>query len=276
MGAGESWRKKREVLGKSLDDVSADLRVSRRFLAGIEEGNYSGLPVKVFSAGFIRAYAKYLGADPEPVLTEYYQSMSALSPGEQPAAVKPEWLEREKQKGSRRTTYMAAAAVVLVLGIVLAWISMKAVPRPPAAPRPAATIPASPAAPAENAEVAATPGPLPAAGVAAAGTAGPGKGSEAPAARDRKGAAGTTPQAAGGKPQVLLVEAQEQTWLMYARDNAAPVDVILNPGDRIGIRAERKIVLKVGNAGGVTATLNGKPLPPLGPRGKVKEFRVGE
>ena len=77
-------------------------------------------------------------------------------------------------------------------------------------------------------------------------------------------------------PYQLFIEASEMTWMMYTLDNETPVDVMLYPGDKISIQAQKKILLKLGNAGGVEGTLNGKLLPPFGASGQVKEFRFGE
>lgn len=267
MGIGESWKAKREAMGKTLEEAAADLRISRKYLRGIEEGNYAGWPERVFSAGFIRAYAVLLSEDPEPVLTEYYRSLDSRGPDEPAVHVRPEWIERERQRGSRRTTYAGFAAGVLLLGIFLAWYSMRTTPRPPPAPdvRTAPGTPDQPVpGPAGNAAVpaadrsaphdnaAAAPPPVPRETVTTVGGAGPVK-----------------------APYQLLVEASEQTWLMYGRDDAGTVDVMLYPGDRISIQAQKTIYLKLGNAGGVVGTLNGKPLPPFGTKGQVKEFRLG-
>ncbi len=77
-------------------------------------------------------------------------------------------------------------------------------------------------------------------------------------------------------PYQLFIEASEMTWIMYSIDEGEPVDVMLYPRDRVSIQARKKIFLKLGNAGGVIGTLNGKPLPPFGARGQVKEVRFGE
>ncbi len=289
MAAGETWKKKREALGMSIDDMSIDLRIAPKYLRGIEEGNWEGWPVRVFSAGFIRAYARKLSMDPEPVLSEYFRYVDGKAGTEPSVHVRPEWLEREKERGSRRTIYTIAAGAVLVVGIGLAWYSTRTVPKPPKAPQvPVAAAPA-PAPAIENA----APAPEAPAPNNAAGNKG--KGAQPPAAgRDRKPAgaaapnalaAGTgapaaratagTPGAAGG-PYQLLIEAKETTWILYGRDNEAQVDATLQPGDRISIQAQKAIFLKLGNAGGVTATLNGKPLPPFGEAGRVKVYRLGK
>jgi len=263
------------------------LRVSRKYLRGIEEGEYSGWPERVFSSGYIRAYAKLLSQDAEPVLSEYYQWLERQTVDEPQPYLKPEWLERERQRGSRRTTYGLAAAVVLALGMVLAWYGTRTSTRPvpaPQVPTPAPVpAPAPVRAPSENA----VKTPLPGGGdnvAAATGvpTAAAGRPADnvAPAGRMTDEPQGSV-AAVGGvgpvkSPYQLFLEAEEMTWMMYALDNEAPVEVTLYPGDKFSIQAKKRILLKLGNAGGVTGTLNGKLLPPFGSRGQVKEIRLGE
>lgn len=268
MGTGETWKKEREARGMTLDDASAVLHVSTKYLRGIEEGDFTGWPERVFSSGYIRAYAKHLSQDPEPLLSEYYRHIQKQEVKEPETQVRPEWLERERRRGSRRVSYAIAAAVVLLVGLALAWYSGRIASRPVPAPQVNAVPPAAPASnPAENAATtapwsgsdnasAAQVAPQPAApegSVASVGDVGPVK-----------------------SPYQLFIESVELTWLMYTMDDGQPMDVMLYPGDKISIQAKRKILLKMGNAGGVVGTLNGKPLPPFGERGQVKEFRIGE
>ena len=62
---------------------------------------------------------------------------------------------------------------------------------------------------------------------------------------------------------------------MYSFDDGDPIDVTLYAGDKISIQAKRRITLKLGNAGGVAGTLNGRRLPPFGERGQVRKFAIG-
>ncbi len=279
MPAGDAWQKKREALGKSIDDMSTELRIAPKYLRAIEEGNWEGWPVRVFSAGFIRAYARKLSMDPEPVLSEYFRYVDGKAGTDSSPHVRPEWLEREKERGSRRTIYTIAAGAVLVVGIGLAWYSTRTIPKAPKAPQ--VPTAAAPVPAVENAV------PAPAASPPN-NAAGNDRKAGAPqaAGRDGKPAAPAKPGAAAGGagagatggagPYQLLLEAREMTWILYGRDNEAQVDATLQPGDRISIQAQKTIYLKLGNAGGVTATLNGKPLPPFGEAGRVKVYRLGK
>jgi cytoskeleton protein RodZ len=269
---GAAWKSRREAMGKSLEDAALALRVSRRFLRGIEEGNYDGFPERVFSSGFIRAYAKYLSVDPIPVLAEYEKTVEEHADAEAVTELAPEWLERERERGSRKTTYTIAAGVVLLLGIVLAWLSTRTAERPPG-PRPAAetaaSAPSNAAKPPENAAVAAVRG----------------NGTEAAETRGTDNAAAAAPAptletVGGGGPLTgpfqLFLEASEHTWVMYSIDDGDPIDVTLYAGDKISIQAKRRISLKIGNAGGVVGTLNGQRLPPFGERGQVRKLVFGQ
>jgi cytoskeleton protein RodZ len=258
--AGAIWKNRREAMGRTLDEAATALRVSRRFLRGIEEGNFNGFPDRVFSMGFIRAYAKYLSLDPGPVLVEYEKTVELHAEGEAVAQLRPEWLERERERGSRKATYTIAAGAVLLLGVILAWISMRTAEHPPVSrplmEPPAATAPSRTAAPEDNASAA-------------------GKGND-----NLVASAPTMATVGGGGPLTgpfqLFLEASEHTWVMYSFDDGEPIDVTLYAGDKISIQAKRHISLKIGNAGGVVGTLNGQRLPPFGERGQVRNLSFGQ
>ncbi len=272
MGPGADWKERREEMGKTLDEASLEVRISQKYLRGIEEGNYSRWPPKVFSTGFIRAYANFLSVNPDPVLSDYFSFLEARSVEEPPLHTRPEWLERERQRGSRRTVYTIATVAVLAIGVCLAWYARHTALRPlPATEVREMTRPPSPAVPAPEEDPARPP---------AATEGGGEKAAEAPPATGQKTLTivGKTESASLPSHQlsVLFLEASELTWIMYGRDGAEPVDVMLYPGDRLSIQARGKIYLKIGNAGGVVGTLNGNLLPPFGEKGQVKEITLGE
>ncbi|HEX2709273.1 MAG TPA: helix-turn-helix domain-containing protein, partial [Candidatus Deferrimicrobium sp.] len=145
--AGSSWKERRESMGKTIGQVSADLRIGHRYLAGIEEGTFGGFPERVFSAGFIRSYAKYLSQDPGPVLAEYERSIGSPDDSETAAQLRFGWVERDRERGSRRATYTVAAGAVLLVGVILAWVTLRTErrPLPPPSPPPAIVLPSPPA-----------------------------------------------------------------------------------------------------------------------------------
>lgn len=268
----------------TLDEAASATRVSRKFLQDIEEGDYAGWPARVFSSGYIRAYANLLSMDPEPVLTEYFDRMDKVTDDKPRAGYSlPSWAEKERERGSRKANYAIAAAAVLVVGLTLAWfnarMSSRRVPAsPPVAVAPPAAAQQDNAASgtgtvgADNsAQAAQTDGAVP------PGEATPGPTTPESSPPVQQGTVSTA--GIGGavrSPYQLFIEASEMTWIMYSIDDGEPVDVMLYPRDKVSIQARKKIFLKLGNAGGVVGTLNGKLLPPFGARGQVKEIRLGE
>jgi transcriptional regulator with XRE-family HTH domain len=60
---GEKLRDARLAQGLELSDVAARTRVPQRHLAAIENSDYSGLPSPTYAIGFVKAYARAVGAD---------------------------------------------------------------------------------------------------------------------------------------------------------------------------------------------------------------------
>jgi cytoskeletal protein RodZ len=211
--------------------------IARRYLSGIEEGGYEGWPERVFSTGFIRSYAKYLSEDPGPILAEYERSIGVRAESETAAQLRPGWIERERERGSRRATYTLAAGAVLVAGIIVAWVTltMERRPLPASRPRSGSAATSLPAA-AENAANTPTtrlPSPPPASPVRRRG------------ARDLSETAGAAPRSApsvaavGRRPLTVrsaFPRSDDQTWLMYSFDDGDPIDVTLYAG-KISIQA---------------------------------------
>ena len=67
-GILHAFRKRR---GVSLKDVSQVLRIRQVYLQAIEAGRFEDLPGSIYSRGFVRAYAQYLGLDGEQVVERF-------------------------------------------------------------------------------------------------------------------------------------------------------------------------------------------------------------
>ena len=57
---GHILREARENKGLTLEDVQAKIRINTRYLAALENGQYSALPTPVHARGFLRNYARFL------------------------------------------------------------------------------------------------------------------------------------------------------------------------------------------------------------------------
>ncbi|MDG2355960.1 MAG: helix-turn-helix transcriptional regulator [Paracoccaceae bacterium] len=76
---GEVLRGERATLGKTLEQVQADLKIKKTFIIAIEKCDLSGLDNRSFIAGYVRTYARYLGLDPESVYEKFCVESGFLS-----------------------------------------------------------------------------------------------------------------------------------------------------------------------------------------------------
>lgn len=65
---GETLQRARQARGLTLEEVERDTRISRHYLAALENENFGLLPAPVYARGFLRTYARYLGLEPANLL----------------------------------------------------------------------------------------------------------------------------------------------------------------------------------------------------------------
>src|SRR5438552_13891826 len=68
---GEELRREREIRGISLREITVATKISKRFLEAIERNDHRTLPAPVFTRGFIREYARYLGLNSDEIVNRY-------------------------------------------------------------------------------------------------------------------------------------------------------------------------------------------------------------
>ena len=66
---GARLKKARKGANFSLQDISDRTKISLRFLAAIENDDFSALPGRVYIFGFTRAFARAVGLDEESLVT---------------------------------------------------------------------------------------------------------------------------------------------------------------------------------------------------------------
>ncbi|MES2935019.1 MAG: RodZ domain-containing protein [Pseudomonadota bacterium] len=70
MSAGAQLARHRQTLGLSVEDVAAQLKLAPRQILALEADNHEVLPGSAVVRGFIRAYAKVLKLDPDPLMAQ--------------------------------------------------------------------------------------------------------------------------------------------------------------------------------------------------------------
>lgn len=68
---GDDLRRARDRAGLSLDTLSARTKIRPGLLDAIEHGEFSRLPSGLLARGYLRAYAKEVGLEPEVVVQRY-------------------------------------------------------------------------------------------------------------------------------------------------------------------------------------------------------------
>ncbi|ESU32973.1 hypothetical protein G3A_07985 [Bacillus sp. 17376] len=68
---GNILKEAREAKGLSLDELQSITKIQKRYLLGIEEGNYSMMPGKFYVRAFIKQYAEAVGLDPEQLFEQH-------------------------------------------------------------------------------------------------------------------------------------------------------------------------------------------------------------
>lgn len=74
---GERLRARREQLRLTIEAAAAAISVPTRYLAAIEDGLFSALPGEVYGKNFVRAYADYLGLEPQE-FSDLYRTHHAV------------------------------------------------------------------------------------------------------------------------------------------------------------------------------------------------------
>jgi cytoskeleton protein RodZ len=301
---GETLRRERQRRNINLEQVSRELKISSRFLQAIEEENFELLPAGVFAKSFVRQYARMLGLDEDEAAKEVQRALAPAVPqfaaganlttpaAEKKAPPLPQYYipkveawQHVRDRSSSRSSPLAALGLVVVamLGcsLIYGWwqrqrhpatvaaapVSNRQQPAPP--PR---NVPEPQPATAAPQEVSTSAGP-PAAASAASATA-PSAAASA-AAPSAAASASETPAASGGGVAVKVeVTAAEPVWVSARSDGKYLFSGTLKANETRTVEASSTVVLRLGNAGGVTITLNGKPIGEVGPKGQVRTVQL--
>lgn len=116
---GDRLRAARSTVGLDLADIASKTRIPLRHLAAIETGDYSALPSITYAVGFVKAYARAVGADEAALAKSLRVELGQESDHSyvaqddevaDPARVPPRWL-----------AWTAAVVVLLVAGAYGLW-----------------------------------------------------------------------------------------------------------------------------------------------------------
>jgi cytoskeletal protein RodZ len=264
---GAFLRQAREARGWSLAQVEATSRIPRRHVVALETDDLAALPPPVFTRGLVRLYAKHLGVsqiEAEELLTKEEARHEVVG-------VMPTVAHRPSLGGDR-SLLLRVALFVLLLGLIggltyfvlpryrsLVAASGDLVGQASAAPSALAAAPSPTAAPATATPL---PSPTPLPTVSPTLTVPPSPTLAPEAAR-------TATAAAAIRGVTVEARATGRVWAQVEADGQVVFSGILQTSEKKTWKADRTLLLHVGNAGLVEVTHNGQTLGKLGPPGEV-------
>lgn len=76
----EVFKTRRKDLKMTLADVERGIKVQLIYLEMIENGDYEHLPDDIYSKGFVKNYAEFLGFEAKPILELYNKERKSAGP----------------------------------------------------------------------------------------------------------------------------------------------------------------------------------------------------
>ena len=117
---GETLQAARERKGVDLYRAERDTKIRLRYLAALEDGDWDDLPAPVYTKGFLRNYAIYLGLEPDEILDRWRDEMEQLRTATR-VAVAPPPMPLVEPGGRRFTLTPAMIVAGLVLLVIFAF-----------------------------------------------------------------------------------------------------------------------------------------------------------
>ena len=229
---GQELRRERELRGISLQEISDSTKISLRYLRALEEDHLDVLPGRFFTKSIIRAYAQYCGLEEEAVLNKYHEETQ----------LKEQILEEEKKKRKTGKAFTPNLKRIFPYGLTLILLSIVILSILYLYPTRERTnsfdftdIPET--------SVTRDQIPLPLDAFSA--------------------------QFFPEEKIFLTINFMEKTWLQLYVDGRLTINGLKYPGEKAEVKAFREIVLHLGNAGGVTYSLNNELGKPFGSSGAV-------
>ena len=108
----------------SLDDLQEITKIQKRYLIGIEEGNYSLMPGNFYVRAFIKQYAEAVGLDPEELFEEFNNEIPSTHADDIPGQLSRVKTKRTIGEGSSKflDVLPKLLIVIVVIGLfVFIW-----------------------------------------------------------------------------------------------------------------------------------------------------------
>lgn len=250
---GEELKREREIRGISLKEIADATKISKRFLEAIEKNDHKTLPAPVFTRGFVREYARYLGLNVEEMVNRYNYAAAADDRIEKPhqhptTGVPPRDISPKPQpkRGIPHARVDRNVLILVLIAAAFAGVAYWAVSQKKLSGFGSASAETETAPPPVS-----TPAPT------------------------------IQPVTETAKPALddntlrLVVEVVDNSWVTLEADGKTVINAEMARGDRRSFEAKEAFRFRtVGNAAGLKLTFNETEVPPLGEDGEVIKNRI--
>ncbi len=117
----------RERKGVDLYRAERDTKIRSRYLAALEHGEYGELPGAVYTKGFLRNYALYLGLDPEDVIRQWKRERGDAQVSAEPVLSVPKPLAAPRQGLTFSPVIVVAALLTVVIAAFAVYMGVQLV-----------------------------------------------------------------------------------------------------------------------------------------------------
>jgi cytoskeleton protein RodZ len=122
---GETLKRERELRQISLREISEATKINLRYLDALERNDFRHLPGGVFNKGFVRAYAQFIGIDPEAMAMAYLEEEQRQFTRAQRAGAgeAPPPAPAESRRPAAPRVWVAVVVALLLLLVIAAGLT---------------------------------------------------------------------------------------------------------------------------------------------------------
>jgi cytoskeletal protein RodZ len=114
----------RERKGVDLYRAERDTKIRARYLAALERGDWKDLPGAVYTKGFLRNYALYLGLDPDDILNQWRRERGADALAT-PAITVPRPISAPRQGLTFSVGIVVSALLTVIIVLFIGYIGIQ-------------------------------------------------------------------------------------------------------------------------------------------------------
>ncbi|HVP08664.1 MAG TPA: helix-turn-helix domain-containing protein [Burkholderiales bacterium] len=121
-GVGDELSRARAALGFSVADVAQQLKFAPRQIEALEQGRYEELPAGTFARGMVRAYARLLRLDPEPLVQRIARRVAVPDNADAVASARrPIPITDSARRTNLVYAALSLALLAVIAGVMFEW-----------------------------------------------------------------------------------------------------------------------------------------------------------